>query len=101
MSSCSRSRYQLSGSNRSSAARVQGVQGRLQLANRTVEIARDIHGMILFGVVGADAESPGSTAAGQGVTQLLKPLAYRRGAGDRYQDQGDEVAGVSHSFLTD
>ena len=39
-----------------------------EMPNRAVEVARGIHGMILFGMVGADAESPGSKAAGQGVT---------------------------------
>jgi len=42
----------------------------------------------------------GAGAAGE-PRMLLKPLAHRRGAGDHDQDQGDEVAGVSHSFLTD
>jgi hypothetical protein len=57
--------------------------------------------MILGDMVGTAAESPGSNAAGQELRTLLKPLAHRRGVGDHDQDQGDEVAGVSHSFLTD
>jgi hypothetical protein len=33
---------------------------------------RDIHGMILGDMVGAPAESPGGSAAGQGVTYALE-----------------------------
>jgi hypothetical protein len=63
---------------------------------------RDIHGMILSAAASTATEGPGSNAAGQRVPDALeKPLAYRHGDGDRDQGQGDEVAGVSHSFLTD
>jgi hypothetical protein len=43
-----------------------------EMPDQAVEVAGDIHGMILFGMVGADAESPGSKAAGQGVTHALE-----------------------------
>ena len=43
-----------------------------EVTNRPVEVARDMHGMILFGMVGADAESQGGKAAGQEVTHDLE-----------------------------
>jgi len=46
-----------------------------EVRSRTVEITRDIHGMILFGMVGASAESPGSKAAGQGVAHALETIS--------------------------
>src|SRR5690242_15883541 len=45
-------------------------------ASSWVEIARDIHGMILGVIAGMAAESPGNNAAGPGGTYALENLPY-------------------------
>ena len=100
MSSCSRSRYQLSGSNRSSAARVQGVQGRLQ---------RGLEGMIrwLRPMTAANSSSdqarftrPGEQhqQPGQGRRAISVPLtAVKSGAGR--PRPGTQVGSSGHDGL--
>ncbi len=84
MSSCSRSRYQLSGSNRSSAARVQGVQGRLQRGLegmirwlRPMTAANSSSDQARFTLPGEQHQQPG-----QGRRAISVPLtAVKSGAG--------------------
>ena len=58
--------------------------------------------MIMGGSVDVATENPGHSAREHRITYALEN--HRRTDAefdDRNQDQGDEVAGVSHSFLTD